>query len=117
MNQHVTAVGVLSILFGALEALAGLIVFGVVTGAGALSGEREAFLITGAIGTIVGGALVLLSLPSIIGGIGVLKRRNWGRILIIVVAVISLLNFPFGTAYGAYALWALLNEQTRALFT
>ena len=117
MDQHVKIVGILSIIFGALEALLGLALFGIITGAGVVSGDREAALITGAVGTIVGGALLLLALPSIIGGIGLLKRRNWARILIVIVAALSLLNFPFGTAYGIYAIWALLNDQTRALFT
>ena len=117
MEQHITVVGVLSIIFGALSALLGLALFGIITGAGVLSGDQEAAFITGAVGTIVGGALILISLPSIIGGVGLLKRKNWARIVIIIVAALSLLNFPFGTAYGVYAIWVLINDQTRPFFT
>lgn len=117
MDQHVKIVAILSIVFGALMAFLGLVVFGIIFGAGAASGEKDALLVTGTVGTAVGGLFVLLSLPAIIGGVGLLKRRDWGRILILIVAALSLLNVPFGTAYGIYAFWVLLNDQTRMLFT
>jgi hypothetical protein len=116
MDQHVKIVAILSIVFGVLMAFLGLALFGIIAGAGVAGGEREEIIITGAVGTAIGGLFVLLSLPSIIGGIGLLKRRDWGRILILIVAALSLLNFPFGTAYGIYAFWVLMNDQTRPLF-
>jgi sorbitol-specific phosphotransferase system component IIC len=116
MDQHIKVVGILSIVFGVLMALLGLFLFGIIAGAGAISGEIEAAWVTGIVGTFVGGLLVLLSLPSIIGGVGLLKRRQWARILIMIVAILSLLNFPFGTAYGVYAIFVLMHEETKPLF-
>lgn len=116
MTQHVKIVAILSIIFGALMVVLGLAVFGIVTGAGAISGDVEAMWITGAVGSIAGGALVLLGLPAIIGGVGLLKERGWARILIIIVAALSLLNFPFGTAYGIYAIYVLMHDQVKPLF-
>lgn len=116
MDQHVKIVAILSIVFGALLAFLGLAFFGIIFGAGAASGEKDALLVTGTVGMAIGGFCVLLALPAIIGGIGLLKRRDWGRILILIVAALSLLNVPFGTAYGIYAFWVLLNDQTRMLF-
>ena len=116
MDQHVKVVAILSIIFGVLMAFLGLALFGIIAGAGVASGEREEMIVTGWVGTLVGGLFVILSLPSIIGGVGLLKRRDWGRILILIVAALSLLNFPFGTAYGIYAFWVLVNDQTRPLF-
>jgi len=116
MDQHVKIVAILSIVFGALLAFLGVALFAIIFGAGAASGEREALFVTGTVGSAVGGFLVLLALPAILGGIGLLKRRPWGRILILIVGALSLLNFPFGTAYGVYAFWVLLNDQTRPLF-
>lgn len=116
MTQHVKVVAILSIIFGALLALIGAGVFAIIAGAGVASGEAEAMWITGAVGTMVGGIMVLLGLPSIIGGWGLLKNRSWARILIIVVGALSLLNFPIGTAYGAYAIYVLTHDQARPLF-
>ena len=116
MDQHVKTVAILSIIFGALLAFLGLALFGLIAGAGVVSGEQEALIVTGSVGMLVGGLFVTLALPAILGGVGLLKRRNWGRILILIVAALSLLNFPLGTAYGIYAFWVLLNDQTRPLF-
>ncbi|HET7433824.1 MAG TPA: hypothetical protein VFN10_03830 [Thermoanaerobaculia bacterium] len=116
MAQHVKIVAILSIVFGVLLAVIGLVVFGVIAGSGAASGDHQAFLITGTIGSIVGGIFVLMSLPALIGGIGLLKFRPWARILTIVVGILSLLNFPFGTAYGVYVLYVLFNAETLPLF-
>ena len=121
MQQHVKAVAILSIFFGALWIFAGLIVFAVITGvAGSITahaGEMEAAWITGIVGTILGSICVIIGLPSLIGGIGLLKFRWWARILILIVAALSLPAFPVGTAYGIYAFWALLHNDTKTLFT
>lgn len=116
MQQHVKIVAILSIIFGACLALVGALIFTILFGAGAISGDEDAMLATGAVGTIVGGFFVVLSLPAILGGIGLLKYRNWARILILIVAVLSVLNFPIGTAYGVYALYVLLNNEAQPLF-
>lgn len=57
-----------------------------------------------------------MSLPGLIGGIGVLKRQNWARILVLILSVLQLFNVPFGTAVGIYSLWALTRAETMALF-
>ena len=116
MQQHVKIVAILSIIFGAFMALGGLIVFATVTGGGMLSDDVEARWITGVVGTTIGGLLIVLSLPALIGGFGLLKHRQWARILIIIVAVLSLLNFPFGTAYGIYAIYVLMHDDVKPLF-
>ena len=116
MNQHVQIVAIISILLGVLWVFLGIGVFAIVTGAGVASGERDAMIVTGAVGSVVGGLLILIGLPQVIGGIGLLKRRNWARILILIVAALSLMNIPFGTAYGIYAFWVLLSEQAKPLF-
>ena len=70
--------------------------------------------------TIVGTALffflLVLALPGIIAGIGLLKLYPWARILAIVLSALNLLNVPFGTVLGIYGLWVLFNKETEALF-
>ena len=60
--------------------------------------------------------LIVLSLPGIIAGIGLLQRRSWGRILAIIVAIFNLLNVPIGTVAGIYALWILMDERAHEFF-
>ena len=64
----------------------------------------------------IAGILVLLSAPGIIGGMGLLKRQSWARILVLVLGVINLINIPFGTALGIYTIWALTHRETEELF-
>jgi hypothetical protein len=54
--------------------------------------------------TLVGSAL------SMATGFALLTRRNWGRVIGIVTAILSLLKIPFGMALGVYTLWLLLPE-------
>lgn len=116
MDQHFKIVGVLQIALGCFAILLGLTLFGIIAGAGAISGDRQAMFITGTIGAVIGGFLLVLSLPSIIAGIGVLRRREWGRILTIVLSVFHLINIPIGTIIGAYSIWALLQPQAKSYF-
>ena len=116
MQQHVTILSWIYIIFGVLGILGGFGLLFVMLGAGALAHDRQALLATGIIGFVIAGVLVVLSLPSLLAGWGLTKRREWARILAIILGVIHLLAFPVGTAIGAYTLWALLNDQTKALF-
>ena len=44
------------------------------------------------------------------------RRRPLGRVVSLGLAVVNLLVLPFGTAFGAYALWVLLTNDGRRLF-
>ena len=59
---------------------------------------------------------MLLSLPGIIAGIGLLKFRPWARILTIVLSALNLMNIPFGTILGVYGLWVMLSDEGSRLF-
>jgi hypothetical protein len=126
MREHIKILGILNIIMGGLTALGGLIVL-LATGSIASlivmglqdSGEAEnariAAPIIGVIGVVIGVFLLVLALPAILGGWGLMNYRSWSRILMIVVSGLSLLHFPLGTALGIYGLWVLLNEQSRQL--
>ena len=116
MEKHVTIVAILHIIGGVLLFLIGTILFLILSGAGLISREPIAIFVTSTIGTILAIIFTLLSLPSIIGGIGLMQYKNWARILLLFVAVINLLNFPIGTIIGLYTLWVLLQDRTIRLF-
>ena len=116
MNKHVKILGILFITFGCLLCVGGIVVNFVVPMAGNISGNDVAMRITSIIGDTLGLLLVVLSMPSIIGGIGLLKRKYWARILILVLCFLSLLSIPFGTALGIYGIWILLKSETVEIF-
>ena len=72
--------------------------------------------ILGAIGLFVCGVVLILSLPGLIGGIGLLKMAPWSRMFMIVISALDLIHIPLGTALGIYGLWALTKPETAALF-
>ena len=116
MNKHVTILGILFISFGCLLCVGGIVVNLVVPMAGNISGNDVAMRITSIIGDTIGIFLVILSIPNILGGIGLLKRKYWARILILVLCFLSLLSIPFGTALGIYGIWILLKSETVEIF-
>jgi hypothetical protein len=117
MEKHITTVAALHIGLSILGIIIGAFIFIFLTAIGFVSRDEEALAILAAIGTIVGIFLFVLSVPGIIGGIGLLKRKEWARILILVVSAIDLINIPIGTALGVYSIWVLVNDETVKLFS
>lgn len=115
-QNHITLLGVLHITRGALILLIGMAIFAVLSGVGVLSDDETAMGVLGLIGMIVLFIMFALAVPSVIAGVGVLMRREWGRITALVVGILSLVDIPFGTAIGVYSIWVLMNDETRVLF-
>ena len=118
-ETHVSLVAWLHIILSILGLLVAALVFLIFVGIGLLlaaSDETAAMGIFAVIATIIGVFLLLVSVPGLIGGIGLLQRQNWARILVLILSVLQLFNIPFGTAVGVYSLWTLTREETMALF-
>jgi hypothetical protein len=104
--------------FGVLAAMATftLIVGGGLVG-GLISGEQDIVIpITSFVGTAISTWLLLLSVPGIIGGIGVLRHQSWARYMVLVFSILDLFSVPMGTAVGAYSIWVLVQDETTKLF-
>jgi len=126
MRDHIKILAVLNIVWSSIGILAGLVVLlvfgglaGVVAVANAQSNDTGA-LFAGPLIIVVGLGILtliaLLSLPALIGSIGLLKHKSWGRTLMIVVSIFHLVSVPVGTALGVYGIWVLFHEDTRRLF-
>ncbi len=116
MQSHLRILAFLYIAYHALGLVVGLIIFGLLSGVGLLSGDVQAAGILTIVGVAIAGLIMVLSIPGIIGGIGLLARWRWARILVLVIGAFSLLEFPIGTAVGVYTFWVLLHQDTRRLF-
>jgi len=116
MKGHVTIVAALSIGFGALGVLIGLIAFVIIAGAGFFSGDPDAMAITSIVALSIAGFMLIISIPDIIAGIGLLKRKSWARILALIIACVDLIMIPIGTIIGAYCIWVLVHDETVKLF-
>jgi len=121
MDKHVTFVGALQIGYNAFGILAAMATFMFIVGGGLIGGlissEEEIIIpITFFVGTAISMWLLVLSVPGIIGGIGVLRRQSWARYMVLVLSILDLFSVPIGTAVGAYSIWVLMQEETAKLF-
>ncbi len=116
-EKHITILGMLHIARGAIVLLLGMLGFGFFAGIGVLSGDETALGILGLLGTLAIVFMSVIAFPSILAGAGLLQRREWGRILALVVGILSLLDIPFGTALGVYTIWALMDDTIKKAFT
>jgi hypothetical protein len=110
-ERHYRTVAIIHIVYACLGLLFGLFAAALLLGLSALPGlqghDMSNFVILRVLGILAVGVTALTTLPGFIGGIGLLSRQPWSRILLLIVAVLDLASFPFGTAIGIYTLWAL----------
>ncbi|HET9369028.1 MAG TPA: hypothetical protein VFO19_02225 [Vicinamibacterales bacterium] len=122
MRTHVKVIAVLFLLMGTvlviIAAFSSLFFGALATYVGAQDDPDAATgqAVLGLTGAAASAFFVIYSIPNFVTGIGLLKFRPWARIFAIVLAVLALIRFPFGTAFGIYALWVLFRKDTEALF-
>lgn len=123
METHVKVLGVLYLVVSGLSLLVALFLILAIGGAAGIVGVTAeaqdaaiAIPVLGIAGTALGLMLLLLALPGLLTGWGLLTYSSWARILGIVLSALNLLNIPVGTALGLYGLWVLLNKDTERLF-
>jgi hypothetical protein len=121
-NSHVKVTAALFLAFGALALVGAAVLgigFGLAASAAGASGEEGAPLgraMLGLTGIALVAVLLLFAIPALFCGWGLLRTRPWARTLAIVLAAFTLTSFPFGTLFGVYALWVLLQKDTAARF-
>ncbi len=115
MRKHIQILAWLYIALGVLGLLGALAAFGLLTGFGILSGDAGAFAVMSLIGGIAGIYLLVVSLPNIIVGVGLLQDwGGWVLVLAVILGVVNLPNFPFGTALGIYTFWVAYRVSNAA---
>jgi hypothetical protein len=55
--------------------------------------------------------LVFLTLPSLIAGIGLLTKQDWGLTMAMIVGCLKLFSFPIGTAIGIFAIYVYFEDR------
>ncbi|NOY95914.1 MAG: transmembrane 9 family protein [Chlorobi bacterium] len=116
MEKHINIVASLQIGFSIFGILIGIVGFLILHVVGSFSGDNEAEMILSIIANVIIIFFALMSIPGIIAGIGLFKRKEWARILTLIISVLNLFNFPFGTAVGVYSIWVLSNEENANAF-
>ena len=120
MKTHVNVVGLIDLITGLLfTALAALVSVGLLVFAPAFNGappwSPEDATVIVAVALAISSLFLVIGIPSLIAGVGLLKQKGWARTLAIIVAILALASFPIGTAVGIYTLWVLTRKETEQL--
>jgi hypothetical protein len=59
---------------------------------------------------------VIMTIPSLVAGYALLRRRSWAKVAGIVGGVVAATNFPFGTAVAVYTFWFLFGDVGKQIY-
>jgi hypothetical protein len=118
VERHSHLLAILWLAISALSAIGGLILlilgnalFPHLHQMGAPPEMPVSFLV--ALFDTLGIVILAKALVGFYAGWGLMRREPWARVLLLVLAFISLINIPFGTAIGVYTLWVLLPSPSQ----
>ena len=117
MEKHINIVAALQIGLSIFNLLIAFLIFTVLKLVGGFVDDANGATILSLIADILAIVFIIISVPGILAGMGLYKRKEWARILSLVLSVIEIFSFPFGTAIGIYSIWALIQPETIAEFT
>ena len=117
MENHVNIIAVLWIISGVFGFFIAFTVFGVLFGMSLIPDiEYEVGIILRIVGIWGFLFVAIFAAPQLIGGIGLMRKQEWARILTLVVSFLNLFAFPLGTVLGIYSIIILVKEETAQLF-
>jgi hypothetical protein len=129
VEKHLKLVGILNIVYRSLVFLGGLVLILIAVVFNRLMDflirigsihwneiPHEVLSVVPIILLLVAICTMTVSIVGIVGAIGVLKRKEWGRIVMLVVSFFNLLRIPLGTILGVYTIWVLLNDEIIKIF-
>jgi hypothetical protein len=118
-EDHNKTLGIMHLAYGALHGLMMLLigilfaVFIPVVGGGVGTNNGMPIIIYVmflAMLTLFG---LFYSVPSLVAGYALLKRKSWARLAAIIASVTAAMNVPLGTALCIYTLWFFFGEGAR----
>jgi membrane-associated protease RseP (regulator of RpoE activity) len=112
MEKHINIVAALQIGLSVFNLMIAFLIFTVLKLVVGFVDETAAKTILSVVADVVAIVFIVLSVPGILAGIGLYKRKEWARILSFILSVIEIFSFPFGTAIGIYSIWTLSQPET-----
>jgi hypothetical protein len=116
MEKHINVVAALQIGLSIFNLLIAFLIFTVLKLVGGFVDEPEGGMVLSIIADVLAIVFIVISVPGILAGLGLYKRKEWARILTLILSIIEIFSFPFGTAIGIYSIWALIQPETVSAF-
>lgn len=123
MKTHVDFLGILFVVWGLLTVVVGLSTLALGVGAVSLiasasrTGGQVAAGITAAAFTTLAFIAIVWGVAHILVGLPLKRHTPWSRLWALMLGSVDLLLLPYGTALGIYALYLLLREDGKTLFS
>lgn len=120
MERHIQVLGALFLVLGLMNLIGiatVLFVFGLGSAIlGAVAAQEPDFPTVVAFVPILfsfflAALIALTTIPNLVAGYGLLARKSWANVVALIVGIINLPAFPFGTGVGAYAIWVFLQQD------
>jgi hypothetical protein len=118
-EDHNKTLGIMHFAYGALHGLMMLpigILFAVfvpVVGGGVGTHNGMPLIIYVLFLTMITIFGLFYSVPSLLAGYALLKRKSWARMAAIIASVTAAMNVPLGTALCIYSLWFFFGDGAR----
>lgn len=124
MKRHIDFLSTLYLTWGAIFVLVAVAGFALAGGAFAIAsssgplryGSDMAARLTGVTISIIAVIALVWGVLHAFVGRTLRRHRPSARLMALGLAIGNMILLPFGTALGAYACWALLNDEGRRLF-
>ena len=116
MEKHINTVAALQIGLSIFNLLIAFLIFTVLKLVGGFVDDANGATVLSLIADILAIVFIIISFPGILAGMGLYKRKEWARVMTLILSVIEIFSFPFGTAIGIYSIWALTQPEIVASF-
>jgi hypothetical protein len=119
VQHHTQLLGILWLALSALNAIGGLVLlllggtfFPHLRAMGKIPSDVPVDFLS-SLFTVLGIFILAKAAVGFLAGWGLLHHEAWARIILLVLAFISLFHIPFGTALGVYTMWVLLPGESQ----
>ena len=116
MEDHLKIIAYIRIGLGSLFLVVAIFLFSLFIIPGIVPDNRKDLPILMAYGIVIALLPLVSAAWDLAGGIGLLKRKRWARILVLIGAIPELFLFPVGTTIGIYTIWILMQKEATQLF-
>lgn len=112
VDQHKKILGVLYVVFSSLNIVG--VLFFVLVASSIIPihvDDQEALLVINIVKYALISLTLVLTLPALIAGIGLLYKQDWALTLAFIIGIIGLLGFPIWTFIGIYSIVIFIMAQ------
>jgi len=117
-EENNKTLGILHLVYGGMHGLVVLLMlfffFPIFFGIG--RGNEDGALFVSIFMTVFGLFWLSFTIPSLVAGYGLLKRKSWAKIWVMIAGGLAGMSFPLGMALCAYTFWFWFSGGGKQLY-